>query len=152
MTDVEKLILEKLDNISKELQEVREETSLARKEASLAREEASLAREESSLARKEASLAREEASLAREEASLASQKSDQANEQIALVKDMVLQTQLLIENEISRKINIIGDGHDFLKMRLEEALRLEKVRERMELEIMDLRMEVKKIKAHFQIA
>ena len=152
MTDVEKLILEKLDNISKELQEVREETSLARKEASLAREEASLAREESSLARKEASLAREEASLARKEASLASQKSDQANEQIALVKDMVLQTQLLIENEISRKINIIGDGHDFLKMRLEEALRLEKVRERMELEIMDLRMEVKKIKAHFQIA
>ena len=152
MTDVEKLILEKLDNISKELQEVREETSLARKEASLAREEASLAREESSLARKEASLAREEASLAREEASLASQKSDQANEQIALVKDMMLQTQLLIENEISRKINIIGDGHDFLKMRLEEALRLEKVRERMELEIMDLRMEVKKIKAHFQIA
>ena len=145
MTDVEKLILEKLDNISKELQEVREETSLARKEASLAREEASLAREESSLARKEASLAREEASLA-------SQKSDQANEQIALVKDMILQTQLLIENEISRKINIIGDGHDFLKMRLEEALRLEKVRERMELEIMDLRMEVKKIKAHFQIA
>ena len=138
MTDVEKLILEKLDNISKELQEVREETSLARKEASLAREEASLAREE--------------ASLAREEASLASQKSDQANEQIALVKDMILQTQLLIENEISRKINIIGDGHDFLKMRLEEALRLEKVRERMELEIMDLRMEVKKIKAHFQIA
>jgi len=131
MTDVEKLILEKLDNISKELQEVREETSLARKEASLAREEAS---------------------LAREEASLASQKSDQANEQIALVKDMILQTQLLIENEISRKINIIGDGHDFLKMRLEEALRLEKVRERMELEIMDLRMEVKKIKAHFQIA
>lgn len=130
MTDVEKLILEKLDNISKELQVVREETSLAREEASLARKEAS---------------------LAREEASLASQKSDQANEQVTLVKDMVVQTQLLIENEISRKINIIGDGHDFLKMRLEEALRLEKVRERMELEIMDLRMEVKKIKAHFQI-
>ncbi len=144
MTDVEKLILEKLDNISKELLEVREETSLAREEASLARKEASLAREEASLARKEASLAREEASLA-------SQKSDQANEQVTLVKDMVVQTQLLIENEISRKINIIGDGHDFLKMRLEEALRLEKVRERMELEIMDLRMEVKKIKAHFQI-
>ena len=37
MTDVEKLILEKLDNISKELQEVLDETSLARKEASLAR-------------------------------------------------------------------------------------------------------------------
>ena len=102
--------------------------------------------------RKDLQDVREDTSLARKEASLASQKSDQANEQIALVKDMILQTQLLIENEISRKINIIGDGHDFLKMRLEEALRLEKVRERMELEIMDLRMEVKKIKAHFQIA
>lgn len=124
MTDVEKLIIEKLDRISTDLQEVREETSLARQEAS----------------------------LAREEASLAVQKSDLANGRIDQVKDMVLQTHLLIENEISKKINIIGDGHDFLKMRLEEALRLEKVRERMELEIMDLRMEVKKIKAHFQIA
>ena len=138
MTEVEKLIIEKLDRISNELQEVREETSLARQEASLARQEASLAKQE--------------ASLAREEASLAVQKSDLANERIDQVKDMVLQTQLLIENEISKKINIIGDGHDFLKMRLDEALRLEKVRERMELEIMDLRMEVKKIKAHFQIA
>ncbi|NBH71658.1 hypothetical protein D3Z51_06400 [Clostridiaceae bacterium] len=68
------------------------------------------------------------------------------------VKEMILQTQLLIENEVSRKINIIGDGHDFLKMRLDEALRLEKTRERMELEIVDLRMEVKKIKSHLNIA
>ena len=60
--------------------------------------------------------------------------------------------KVTLENDISRKIDIIGEGHDFLKQRLDEALLMEKKREAMELELINLRMDVKKIKEHLHIA
>lgn len=64
----------------------------------------------------------------------------------------VTSVQLTLENETNRKIDVIGEGHDFLKQRLDEALQFEKKRESMELELINLRMEVKKIKEHLSIA
>jgi len=61
-------------------------------------------------------------------------------------------TNLLIEQDISRKIDIIGEGHDFLKHRLNEALQMEIKRDRMELDIANLRMDVKKIMNQMDIA
>lgn len=135
MSDAEKMILEKLDALTKEVHEIKEETLTTNEKLNQTNER----------------LDQTNQKLDQTSETL-EQKIGQCNESINQVRDMALQTQLLIENEISKKINIIGEGHDFLKMRLEEALRLEKARERMELEIVDLRMEVKKIKAHLNIA
>lgn len=60
--------------------------------------------------------------------------------------------KISLENDISKKIDIIGEGHDFLKERLDDALQMEKKRESMELELINLRMEIKKIKEHLDIA
>lgn len=38
-------------------------------------------------------------------------------EKLEALDQKVTKTQLTIENEISRKIDIIGEGHDFLKQR-----------------------------------
>lgn len=73
-------------------------------------------------------------------------------EKLEALDQKVTKTQLTIENEISRKIDIIGEGHDFLKQRLNEALTMEQKREIMELELINLRMEIKKIKEHLDIA
>lgn len=71
---------------------------------------------------------------------------------VDMVNDRVTKTNLLIENEISKKIDIIGEGHDFLNRRLDDALQMEVKREKMELELINLRMEVNKIKTHLDIA
>lgn len=68
------------------------------------------------------------------------------NQRIDAVQEETTRTRLLLENEISRKIDIIGEGHDFLKQRLDEALQMEKKRERMELEILNLQIDMKKVK------
>ena len=60
--------------------------------------------------------------------------------------------QITLENDTNRKIDVIGDGHDFVKKRLSEALQMEEKREHMELELINLRMEIKKIKEHLDIA
>lgn len=80
------------------------------------------------------------------------QRTDMVNEKVEMVDQKVTKTNLTIENEISRKIDIIGEGHDFLKRRLDESLQMEKKRESMELELINLRMEIKKIKEHLDIA
>ena len=96
MTDTEKLILEKLDEVSRDLKEVKEKTSR--------------------------------------------------------IEERTTRIEITMENDISKKIDIIGEGHDFLKQRLDDALQMEKKRESMELELINLRMEIKKIKEHLDIA
>ncbi len=152
MTEVERLILDKLDGLAQEIGETKGEATQAREAAEQAREEAAQARETSEQAREAAEQAREEAAQAREEAAQASEAATQAHEtavkagqEAREAKKIALRTQMLLENEISSKIDVIGEGHDFLKMRLEEALQMESKRERMELEILNLSMKVKAI-------
>lgn len=81
-----------------------------------------------------------------------SQGLKEVNERTTRIEERTTRIELTIENEISKKIDIIGEGHDFLKQRLDEALQMEKKRESMELELINLRMEIKKIKEHLDIA
>lgn len=74
------------------------------------------------------------------------------NQRVNMIDEKLTKTNLTIENDISKKIDIIGEGHDFLKQHLDEALQMEKKRESMELELINLRMEIKKIKEHLDIA
>ena len=60
--------------------------------------------------------------------------------------------QLFMENEISKKINIIGDGHFFVMKSLNELRSFQEEKEIMDLKILDLQIEVKKIKKHLKIA
>lgn len=131
MSEVEKLILEKLDVLSQDVHEVKEVALEAREEATKAKEMAMEAKEVAMGAKEEAAKAREAAMEA---------------------KETTLKTQVTLENEISRKIDIIGEGHDFLNMRLDEALRFKMKSERMELDMLSLRMDVNKIKNHLNIA
>ena len=145
MTEVERLILDKLDGLAQEIGETKGEATQAREAAEQAREEAAQARETSEQAREAAEQAREEAAQAREAATQAHETAVKAGQEAREAKKIVLRTQMLLENEISSKIDVIGEGHDFLKMRLEEALQMESKRERMELEILNLSMKVKAI-------
>lgn len=103
MTETEKLILEKLDVLSKDLKEVKERTT-------------------------------------------------RIEDRTTRIEERTTRIEITMENDISKKIDIIGEGHDFLKQRLDDALQMEKKRESMELELVNLRMEIKKIKEHLNIA
>lgn len=67
------------------------------------------------------------------------------DDRLSIVDKRTVQTQIFLENEISQKIELIGEGHDFLKQRLDNALTIEKAREAMGLKITNLQIEVKKI-------
>ena len=46
-----------------------------------------------------------------------SQGLKEVNERTTRIEERTTRIELTIENEISKKIDIIGDGHDFLKQR-----------------------------------
>lgn len=79
-------------------------------------------------------------------------KTARIEDRVTGIEDRVTRMELTIENGISKKIDMIGEGHDFLKQRLDEALQFEKKREGMELELINHRMEINKIKDGLDIA
>ena len=58
----------------------------------------------------------------------------------------------LIENDISKKINIIGEGHFFVMKNLKELRGFQEEKEMMDLKILDLQIEMKRVKRHLKIA
>ena len=59
---------------------------------------------------------------------------------------------LLIENDVCKKINIIGEGHFFVMKNLKELRGFQEEKEMMDLKILDLQIEMKRIKRHLKIA
>ena len=59
---------------------------------------------------------------------------------------------LLIENDISKKINIIGEGHFFVMKNLKELRGFQEEKEMMDLKILDLQIEMKRVKRYLKIA
>lgn len=64
---------------------------------------------------------------------------------VSCLREETQRTRLILEQDISKKIDLIGEGHDFLKDNLDGALRFEKDRERMGLELISLRMDVRRL-------
>ena len=59
---------------------------------------------------------------------------------------------LVIENYVSKKINIIGEGHFFVMKNLKELRGFQEEKEMMDLKILDLQIEMKRVKRHLKIA
>ena len=59
---------------------------------------------------------------------------------------------LLIENDVCKKINIIGEGHFFVMKNLKELRGFQEEKEMMDLKILDLQIEMKRVKRHLKIA
>lgn len=59
---------------------------------------------------------------------------------------------LLVENEISKKINIVGEDHFFVMKALNELRGFQEEKEMMDLKILDLQIEMKRVKKVLKIA
>lgn len=124
MTEFEKIVLEKLDTVGQEI--------------------GGMKRKIESMDQKINNMDLEIGSM-KQEMEVMGQKIENLDKKVTKI-------QITIENDISKKIDIIGEGHDFLKQRLDEAMLMEKKRENMELELVNHRMEIKKIKEDLDIA
>lgn len=145
MTETEKLILDKLESMSVDLREVKDKT--ARIEDRVTGIEGKVAVIEDRVTGIENKVEGIEDRVTGIENKVAV-----IEDRVTGIENRVTRMEITIENDISKKIDIIGEGHDFLKQRLDEALQFEKKREGMELELINHRMEINKMKDRLDIA
>lgn len=146
MTDAEKLILEKLDGLGHEIREVR---NIAEEALSTAKEALSESRESRKIAEEALSTAKEALNESRESRKISEEALSTAKEALAEARKARITSErmmMILENDIVTQIRVIGEGHDFLKFRLEQAMTMERKREQMELDILGLKMDMKKVK------
>lgn len=81
-----------------------------------------------------------------------SAKIDEIDKRTQRMDTRLSRLEITVEQDLSRKIDVIGEGHDFLTRGVEEARKMESAKERMNLQIINLEMDVKKIKQHLSMA
>lgn len=141
-----KMILEKLEVLNAGIQEVKErltrvENRLDRMEARLNRVETRLDRVETRLDQAKTHLDQVETRLGQVETRL-----EGVEKRLAFVEVQARTLSVIIENEVKRMINIVAEGHWVLHERLKDSCSFESERERMDLRILQLQMELKKLK------
>ena len=67
------------------------------------------------------------------------------NGRMDALEERLTRVQVTLENETNKKIDVIGEGHNFLGTHLAEALQMQTKNVRMELDILNLKMEVKSL-------
>ena len=160
MTDTEKLVLEKLDTMSQKMESMDQRmNSVSQKMESVDQRMNSISQKMEFMEQKMDSMDQK----MNEGFKTTNNRIDKLDlkvdkgfktvyERINQLDQKTDNTNVIMETEISRKIDVIGEGHDFLNQRLDSASQMEKKREHMELELINLRMDVKKIKEHLNIA
>ena len=73
-------------------------------------------------------------------------------EQVEKLETGQRELKVLVETDINKKINVVGDGHFFIMKALDELRGFQKEKEMMDLRIIDLQIEVTKIKKYLKIA
>ena len=74
------------------------------------------------------------------------------NSRVEKLEERQRELCMLVENDISKKLNIVGDGHFFVMKLLNDLRGFQNEKERMDLKIIDLQIEVTKIKNYLKIA
>ena len=159
MSEETKMILERLDIMSQDIKETKaiaiEARDIAIEARDAAREAKAIAieaRDEAREAKAIASKALDAVQEVRVIAMGAVANANETKEEVKELKKEVKQLRTIVEQDIRKQIQLIGEGHDFLKMKLDMAINMEKERERMWLEIVNLRMDMRVVKEKLCIA
>lgn len=88
----------------------------------------------------------------KEDVSVLKQDMAELKERVEKLEIGQRELKVLVETDINKKINVVRDGHFFVMKALDELRGFQKEKEQMDLKIIDLQIEVTKIKKHLKIA
>ena len=152
MTETEKLILDKLESMSVDLREVKDKTARIEDRVTGIEDKVAVIEDRVTGIENKVEGIEDRVTGIENKVAVIEDRVTGIENRVTRIEDRVTRMELTIENDISKKIDIIGEGHDFLKQRLDEALQFEKKREGMELELINHRMEINKMKDRLDIA
>ena len=124
MNEETKMILEKLDLIGRDVSELKQDVSGLKQDVSELKQDVSVLKQDIS----------------------------DLKERMTNVEEEQKKLRFILENETNKKIDIIGDGHVDLVRRLDEARELQRDKEEMKLQILNLNIDMRKVKEAIGLA
>ena len=145
MSEETRMIMEELRQMNKTMSEMKSDISELKSDVSELKADVSVLKTDVSVLKADVAELKTEVSVL---------KSDMrtVKDDIADLEAGQRDLYLLIENDVSKKINIIGEGHFFVMKNLKELRGFQEEKEMMDLKILDLQIEMKRVKRYLKIA
>ena len=145
MSEETRMIMEELRQMNKTMSEMRSDISELKSDVSELKADVAVLKTDVAVLKTDVAVMKTEVSIL---------KSDMrtVKDDIADLEAGQRDLYLLIENDISKKINIIGEGHFFVMKNLKELRGFQEEKEMMDLKILDLQIEMKRVKRYLKIA
>ena len=145
MSEETRMIMEELRQMNKTMSEMRSDISELKSDVSELKADVAVLKTDVAVLKTDVAVMKTEVSILKRD--MRTVKDDIADLE-AGQRDLYL----LIENDIGKKINIIGEGHFFVMKNLKELRGFQEEKEMMDLKILDLQIEMKRVKRHLKIA
>jgi chromosome segregation ATPase len=145
MSEETRMIMEELRQMNKTMSEMKSDISELKTDMSVLKTDVAVLKTDVAVLKTDVAVLKTEVSVL---------KSDMrtVKDDIADLEAGQRELYLLIENDVSKKINIIGEGHFFVMKNLKELRGFQEEKEMMDLKILDLQIEMKRVKRYLKIA
>lgn len=159
MSDEGRMILEQLSQINKNMTEMKTDIAELKTDVSELKEDVAVLKTDVAGLKEDVAVLKTDVAELKANVSVLQRDVRIIKYDMSVLKDKVIdleegqkQLRVLIEDDISKKINVVGEGHFFVMKSLGELRGFQEEKEMMDLKILDLQIEMKKIKQHLKIA
>ena len=142
MSEETRLILEKLDNMQEDIREMKQDIKELKEDVVVLKEDVAVLKEDVAVLKEDVAVVK----VLRKEVDVLKEQVTQLNSRMENVEGAVVRLDTTIENKIWKAIKVTGEGHDFLKMGVEEARSMQVKNEWMEIHILKLESDMLRVK------
>ena len=152
MSKETRMIMEELRQMNKTMSEMKSDISELKSDVSELKADVAVLKTDVAVLKTDVAVLKTDVAVLKTEVSILKSEMRTVKDDIANLEAGQRDLYLLIENDISKKINIIGEGHFFVMKNLKELRGFQEEKEMMDLKILDLQIEMKRVKRYLKIA
>ena len=146
MSEETRIILERLDYMQNDIREMKQDIRELKEDVAVLKEDVAVLKEDVAVLKEDVRILKIEVKTLREDVDGLIEKTDRLNSRMDKVESAIVRLDTTIENKIWKAIKVTGEGHDFLKMGVEEARSMQVKNEWMEIHILKLESDMLKVK------
>lgn len=152
MSEETRIILEKLESIGNGMQIMQKDIGEMKHDVAGLRMEVAELKSEVNILKADVAMLKTDVEMLKSDVNALKVAVNRLDNRVSCLETDMHALRLLVENEINRKIDIIGEGHDFLMRHYHKAEGELKAKEKMELDILGLKADMRVVKLKVGIA
>lgn len=146
------IVTKAIEPVQKNVIELRQDVTELKKDVVILKEDVTVLKEDVSVLKEDVSVLKENVAVLNEDVSVLKKDVAILNEIVPKLQREVMDIRIILENDIKKGINIIGEGHLDLNRNLALVLEIKEERELMKYRIQSLESDMRRVKEKIEIA